>query len=275
MKKYFYDDTITAAMMFKHHGVKFDKNNHQHKTKPISQHALAIMGNQVSYNLELVRGDNEDFFDWVFRARSFYDSAVLLVYFLEHKLDLELIQRHFKSYTLGENGPVSIYPSFFYIASHSIELLLKGIAIFSGSTYKEVLASNHNIENLLDNINKSNFPLPTFTIGEKNILKNMSLVGTGLVRYPNNRSNTPDGYNIISKSILRDGKERLQNEHPHKSPVYKIISKNEDQCRVKELVAIMENSLNKDTYCRIWDKLHGTLEQEVLIWMQTEGAFIK
>lgn len=62
-------------------------------------------------------------------------------------------------------------------------------------------------------------------------------------------------------------------EMPDKSPVGKVISKNGENCRIRETVAILDNSLNKVSYEEIWGKLHKSLENSVASWMEREGAF--
>lgn len=282
-KRLYYSDPIIAAMMHKHHGVKYSNMKSGSKPKLPSKE-IQKMSKQVLHNSELVRGDNEDYFDWVFRARSFHDSAKLLGYFSEADVFPNFLEIG-KTYMLKDRGPVSIYPSFFYVASHSIELLLKGVAIFSGSTFKDLSNHNHDIEKLIVTTKQNGFSLPKFTKGELIILRNMNLViKHGVVKYPNSKRGGNDIYKMIRDSISIDGKERYVNKKSDspsdqnsaiQSMVFQILSTHGEQYKVREKLAILENSLDNNNYSSIWNKISNALEKAVVKNLYKTGAIAK
>jgi len=271
-KRMYYDDIFVAASMFKNHGVNFVKPENN-GIKDVDCNLHKEMGKQVAYNTELTRGNNNDFCDWVSRARSFHDSAMVLASILENPMS-GLFFSDIESYTLGKGNPETIYPSFFYISSHSIELLLKGVAIFSGKRYDELKPLGHDIDKILSTIKNTDYPFPRLSKGDYVILRNMSLViGSGVVKYPNGKKNTNDIYKTIEESLIVDGIIRSDKEKVEKSPVGVILEKTASGYKVQEKIALLENSLNIETYKSLWNKIYKSLEKALADWMYAEGAF--
>ena len=276
-----YSDPIVQAMMCSYHGKDFAEDLLKQPNGLKVDNSKKLF-RQVKQNLELSNGDNNDFFCWILRARSFYDSTVVLGAFLNLDNIPDFLDFG-KTYT-EKLTSASIYPSFFYLASHSIELLLKSLAIYSGYKFdelsKELKGNAHNLNKILLAIKKNNFILPEFTDGEKEIIKNMNfVVSHGVIKYPNSKSNKSEFFDGLQESVFIYGNEirkmwKTKNDPSPKlqlgdivdvgDKIVKIVSDNDKYYEFQYIEPNMENSLNVNTYKNLWNKIYTSVEEKVL-----------
>ena len=199
------------------------------------------MTRQTLYNFEITRGDNNDYLQWAFRANSFYDAALILAAKLEEP-QTKTIRINGEEYKFenGDQIPFSFYPAFFYVASHSIELILKAIALQSDCDLDLIIKSGHKLQYCIEIIKNTDFPFPKISEPENTIIKNMELVlSTGVVKYPNAKYNSDNIYKDIKASLFIDNGIKI----------------------------IQESSLNLSTYDKLWKKLSKSLDIAVTKWL--------
>ena len=225
------------------------------------------MTKQVLYNLEITRGDSSDYLEWAFKANSFHDAALILASHLEmHTADTIEISGHKYTFENRSQTPFSFYPAFFYVAAHSIELILKAIGIQASIPLDIITRNGHKLRDLIDSINQTSFLLPNLTTGEMLIIKNLELVLiTGAVKYPNAKGNTEQIYSSIKADILQETEERVMvDKTDNNTAVVGIIEDiSESHYTIKKIKAVEDSSLNIVTYSQLWRKFSDSLDKAV------------